>query len=537
MEKKIYPLLIGGILFLGGCASKPEDLVACGQAAWRGFRKVAEDRAERFLGKAREDEARCRGGEEAVKSRGLPWVDWQNYWATRDAASKGPETYLKLRHLSPNGRGVDGALLDLEYQRMELIKFNLFDNGGTYKVYVQGVDGVAGTTLNVWEQIRLPKGHPDYAAVGGDGKQLCWNDLIRFRTVTGICNDIKNPLMGSTHQLFARNVQFEATYPDLGKNEPAKNRHGERLGLLKPDPQVISRKLFTRASSPNDTCHDGRGLPGYSAEAECDYKKAPFFNVLAAFWIQFMTHDWFSHLEEGRNAPEMMAMGCATQLVGGVEKPLTPEEIAKFGCRPNDRIDKTFIAEDRDPPTFTYKDRKTNTEKESPARAYKTTRNTVTAWWDASQLYGYDETSRRRVKRDPKDPAKLLLVSVGQRAGEGERLGYLPLFDSSDPINPQWAGQEATGFPDNWTIGMSFFHNVFAREHNVFVDEFRKKAAAASEEDSGLRNPARPDEKIPYKKVSAGEIFEIARLVVSAEVAKIHTTEWTTQLLDRKSVV
>ena len=36
---------------------------------------------------------------------------------------------------------------------------------------------------------------------------------------------------------------------------------------------------------------------------DCDYKQAPVFNVLAAFWIQFMTHDWFSHLYQGDNSP------------------------------------------------------------------------------------------------------------------------------------------------------------------------------------------------------------------------------------------
>ena len=82
----------------------------------------------------------------------------------------------------------------------------------------------------------------NYVAVGGDGPQLCKGDLIRGRTLTGICNDIKNPLMGSSGQPFARNVEFETTYPDLGKNEMARNRHGDRLGLLKPDPQVISRR-------------------------------------------------------------------------------------------------------------------------------------------------------------------------------------------------------------------------------------------------------------------------------------------------------
>ena len=32
-------------------------------------------------------------------------------------------------------------------------------------------------------------------------------------------------------------------------------------------------------------------------------------------------------------------------------------------------------------------------------------------------MYGYDETSRQRVKRDPNDPAKLLLEPVAGAAG------------------------------------------------------------------------------------------------------------------------
>jgi len=525
MKKNICWLLVGASLLVSGCASELEDLLACAKVAWKGFHKVADERTERFQGKVQEDTARCRGSEKAVALRGNPWIAWQNYWATGDTATKGPESFWRFKHLNPNGRGVDGALLDLEYQRLELIKFNLFDNSGTYKDYVLGREGIDGAALRLWSEMRLPKEHPQFKAVGGDEKQLCQGELVRFRTLSGICNDLRNPLMGSSGQLFARNVQFEATFPDLGKNDLARNRHGDRLGLLKPDPQVISRKLFTRGQTEPDKCRDGQGLPGYSAEAECDYKKAPFFNVLAAFWIQFMTHDWFSHLEEGRNSSEMTSVGCAAQMINGVEKPLSPDEIAKLGCRPADRMDKSFIAEDSEPQTFSHKGKTYLT------RSYKTTRNTVTAWWDASQLYGYNETSRRRVKRDPKDPAKLLLVSIGQRAGAGEGLGYLPLFESADPINPQWASQEATAFPDNWTIGMSFYHNVFAREHNLFVDEFRKRSTAKPGDDSGLRNPARPDAVIRYKEVSADELFEAARLVVSAEIAKIHTIEWTPQLL------
>jgi Animal haem peroxidase len=522
MNRRILCLGVGALLLLvAGCTSSREELKACAEVVNSGFRPVAKERTERFLGKVQEVTAKCRGGDRAVSHRDTPWVDWSNYWATADADSFYPGTDSVKGHLRPNGRGVDGALLDLEYQRMELIKFNLFDNSGTYPNYVEKHDGVDGASLKTWDAMRLPKTDPNYEAVGGDGPQLCQGELIRARNLDGTCNDIKNPLMGSTGQPFARNVDFETTFPDLGKTELARNRHGDRLGLLQPDPQVVSRLLFTRQQSEPDKCRDGHGLPNYSSDANCDYQKAPFFNVLAAFWIQFMTHDWFAHIEEGHNRPEMMPVGCT----GTPDKPLTPEEIEKLGCRPDDRMDRAYFAEETDPPKFTVDG------KEYLSRAYKTTSNKVTAWWDASQLYGYDDISLQRVKRDPTDRAKLLLVAAPQRSGTGEKQGYLPVFQPSDPINPQWTGQEATAFPDNWSIGTSFYHNLFSREHNMFVETFRKQAALTPDADSGLRNPAQPDQVIRYKDVTADELFESARLVVSAEIAKIHTIEWTTQLL------
>ncbi|HEY6289332.1 MAG TPA: peroxidase family protein, partial [Nitrospiraceae bacterium] len=492
----------------------------------RDIQTVAKTREQRFLGKVPDTTARCLGGKYAESLREGPWLDWPNYWAAGDTTSLAPAWLLAhAKVLGPNAHGINGALYELELQRIELIKFNLFDNNNTYEAYVTGRDGEAGPVLNTWPEMRFPQSHPDFKSVGGDQTQVCRGELIRFRTLTGTCNDIRNPLMGSTHQLFARNVDFDTTFPDLGLNKPTKNRHGDRIGLLKPDPQVISRRLFTRTQPQPDRCHEGYGLASGSKEAECEYKKAPFFNVLAAFWIQFMTHDWFSHLEEGHNRPEWMAVGCATQLVKNIEQPLASEDVKKLGCRPDDKIDAAIIAEGTEPRSFTQ-DGKTYL-----TRAPKTTANNVTAWWDASQLYGYDERSGKRVKRDPKDPAKLLLMPVGEGAGEGDKLGYLPIFEPGDPINPEWSGQEATAFPDNWSIGTSFYHNVFAREHNVFVDEFWEQTARTPDGDSGLRNPANPDHVIRYRDVTPNELFEVARLVVAAEIAKIHTTEWTTQLL------
>jgi hypothetical protein len=482
------------------------------------YLNIPNVRAVRFQGKVTEAMNLCRGGDQAVEFRGTPWVDWSNYWGTGDMSSL-PKGFISQK--LPADRGVVGALKDLELQRVELIKFNLFDNSGTYQQYVLGSHGVGGGAQKVWSEMRLASANPFYAAVGGDGTQVCKGDLIRWRTVSGICNDILNPAMGSSGMLFARNVEFETSFPDLGLNEATRNRHGDRLSLLEPDPQVISRQLFTRTQSTPDKCNQGYGLPGDSKDANCDYQKAPFFNVLAAYWIQFMTHDWFSHLEEGHNAADYMNVGCATKLVNNVEVPLTPEDIAKLGCRPDDRIDKGYVAQDSAPATFTAGGT-THLD-----RAPKTMRNTNTAWWDSSQLYGYDDISRRRVKRDPSDMAKFLLVPVQGQPGPG----FLPVFGPDDPINPEWTGQEAAAFPDNWTVGLAFLHNLFAREHNLFVTEFRRVAAQKPNADCGLRDPAHPKQVIRYKDVTPDQLFEVARLVVAAEIAKIHTTEWTPQLL------
>src|SRR5262249_30883947 len=153
----------------------------------------------------------------------------------------------------------------------------------------------------------------------------------------------------------------------------------------------------------------------------------------------------------------------------------------------------------------------------------KTTRNNVTAWWDASQIYGFDARSLQRVHRDPTDSAKLQMLPGRRGGGEGERYGYLPVFgpmclenatNQCDLIQPEWAGQEAVAFPDNWSIGLSLLHNLFVREHNIIVDTFRQVARESPNRDSGLRDPDRPSEVISYAQITNDELFAVARLIV-----------------------
>ena len=287
------------------------ELGACAQSVAGGFLKIAPTRDVRFQGKVTEPTARCRGGMNTVNFRFTPWVDWSNYWGAGDNSSL-PVGFLAVQ--PPKFRGVSGALLDLEYERIELIKFNLFDNSGTYQAYVAGRGGVPGQVIKTWPEMRLPASNPDYQAVGGDGPQVCSGSLIRARTLTGICNDIRNPLMGSTGMPFARNVEFDATFPDLETDHPDEepSRWPRRPAHARPathQPQAVHpRAIESRPLAISDS-----GLPNNSVDANCDYQKAPFFNVLAAYWIQLMTHDWFSHMEEGHNAAGYMKRGLQDQ--------------------------------------------------------------------------------------------------------------------------------------------------------------------------------------------------------------------------------
>src|SRR5690606_38507763 len=83
------------------------------------------------------------------------------------------------------------------------------------------------------------------------------------RTVDGSCNDLAHPGMGAAGTRFGRNFPLEYTHPEP---EPA---------LFEPSPRTISRRLLVRGT----------------------FKPAPTLNLLAAAWLQFQVHDWFSHGE------------------------------------------------------------------------------------------------------------------------------------------------------------------------------------------------------------------------------------------------
>src|SRR6187401_463555 len=115
--------------------------------------------------------------------------------------------------------------------------------------------------------------------------------------------------------------------------------------------------------------------------------------------------------------------------------------------------------------------------------------NENTHWWDGSAIYGSSPSAQAspRAGREGK-----VLVSPSGRLGV-------------DPVT----GREITGFTDNSWVGLSLLHGLFALEHNAICDMLKK------------HNTKWDDERL----------FQQARLVNAALLAKIHTVEWSTAIL------
>ena len=115
--------------------------------------------------------------------------------------------------------------------------------------------------------------------------------------------------------------------------------------------------------------------------------------------------------------------------------------------------------------------------------------NVDTHWWDGSQIYGSDKETQARVRtgRDGK-------VKVGP--------------DGLIPVEPNTEKHPADE-PGFW-IGLAMMHTLFALEHNAICDRLRAE----------------------YPRWSDDDLFDHARLINSALLAKIHTVEWTPALLD-----
>jgi hypothetical protein len=130
------------------------------------------------------------------------------------------------------------------------------------------------------------------------------------------------------------------------------------------------------------------------------------------------------------------------------------------------------------------------------------TGNDATHWWDGSEVYGTPSAAGTGYER-PDTTAR----RVGDSADlELDEHGCLPLDRAS--------GLPLTDFGEAWWLGLSVLQTLMTREHNAVCAALRGE----------------------YANLSEDRIFQIARLVVTALIAKIHTVEWTPAILSMETV-
>ena len=228
--------------------------------------------------------------------------------------------------------------------------------------------------------------------------------------------------------------------PDGQHRHALRSKRAARQDLPEPtrrcltQPRMISRELLTRE----------RFLP------------ATTLNVLAAAWIQFEVHDWFSHGKNEEENPWELA------LAEDDDWPERPMAI------PRTRRDPTSDEDPRTPDTFLTDD---------------------SHWWDGSQIYGSDErfAAAARSREDGK-----LRVEDG-----------LPRATSE-----QAAASARPEVASNFWVGLALLHTLFTLEHNAICDRLRREFPGWSDDrlyDKARLINAALDGKDPHHRVDSGD--------------------------------
>src|SRR6266849_6456210 len=143
-------------------------------------------------------------------------------------------------------------------------------------------------------------------------------------------------------------------------------------------------------------------------------------------------------------------------------------------------------------------------------------RSQATHWFDASQVYGSDEAWARQLRTTTNTGAlgaKLRVCDDGllPQYQPGKRPAPpLELFCGPAGVSAYGPAVFLTGDSPRSSlhIGLLVFHHLWAHEHNYIVDQLAER----------------------YPAMTNDELYGTARLIVAAEIAKIHTVEWTAQM-------
>jgi hypothetical protein len=214
-------------------------------------------------------------------------------------------------------------------------------------------------------------------------------------------------------------------------------------------------------------------LPGKEQEL------ASFLNLSYAAHIQAQAHDWMSH---GENLSDEYW-----------EVPIPDDHPARK----------------QGPKRMTV--RKTQPDPH-PTAGRLTFANEVTHWWDASHIYGSDQQTSDRLRTPP---GGITPLPGGELYLEGID-GKIDLVAGFFPVDPK-TGIIDTGFTRNMWVGIAAEHLLLARHHNWVCGQLRAN--------------------YPNHPWTSDQLYGIARLIVAAIQAAIHTVEWTAAVLPNPQVV
>lgn len=312
---------------------------------------------------------------------------------------------------------------------------------------------------NQIEDHNLQSAYPKNEQTGHVSKDMACSAASEVsRSVDGTCNDLKDPAMGAAGTRFQYNTRPDDKY---AINDP---------------PLMDAAKLLDRK----------------------EFKELPVLNLLGVASLQGNVHDWMDH-------------GKHQNMAGGMHTIELPEDHPirqKYG-QTEMKIPKLLIDS-------------TRTESDGKEQIRQTYENTVTHWWDASEIYGSDAETASRL-RAHKD-GKMRLTDDGLL-----------------PIGPQ--GVPDTGFNQNWNPLLEVVHTLYVREHNSVADMLTKAYPQKDFEQWKGKLPEilKPmfGEKLPDKLSDEQYdefIYSRARLITAAEKAKIHTVDWTPVALNNPTM-
>jgi hypothetical protein len=203
--------------------------------------------------------------------------------------------------------------------------------------------------------------------------------------------------------------------------------------------------------------------------ARREFIPATGVNLLFAAWIQFEVHDWMHHRPD---------TGHVWRVPVDATDPWRQDTGQDDIRILRSAADPSYSGDDG-PPTY---------------------RSTSTHWWDASQIYGCSPGIEKLVRT--RSGGHLKLTANGR----------LP-FDPTDPDDPTVKqcpdGGDLVSGTGGWWLGLALLHTLFMLEHNAICDHLACSYPAWSDQ----------------------QLFDTARLVNAALMAKIHTVEWTPALL------